>query len=389
MNVIGRDNQAKHGFLNFASFLDELVGSLTEENLSRAIPDAVLKKIRHVVITGNGDSYAASLATKEFGSRMFRGCDYQALRCIDVSRHHVFDEEHPGETLVMVISVSGGGARVAEAMQRAAKKGCVTLAITGNPQSRMASFAEYILPIRIPKATDFSPSYQARTYVAAVCTTVLLSAHAGQLRGNLTQEAAADIRAELIRYAHAAYSEETLGRIDDQMYALAKTWAGYLGFDFVGGGSDFATAYFGAAKFFELCGSLNCLNDSEDWCHIDFFQTKRDQLGTVAVANRNCASYSRTLETIGSMVKSDRNVLVVTDEKAEAFPEKATVCTLPASKYEFVNPVAGFLPLFMLGNYICLERGYEYFGGTSATNPLFSQDGGVNTIKSSKIEYID
>ena len=72
----------------------------------------VLKNIDRVIITGNGDSYAASLATREINSRMFPNKDYHVLRCVDVSRHYIFPTEHPERTLVIVISVSGGGARV-------------------------------------------------------------------------------------------------------------------------------------------------------------------------------------------------------------------------------------------------------------------------------------
>lgn len=389
MKVIGKDNQVKSGFLSYPQFLDGLVEELTQEQLSQAIADETLKKIRHVVVTGNGDSYAACLATKEFGSKMFLGADYQALRCIDVSRHHVFDPVRPDETLVIVISVSGGGARVTEAMKRAAAKGCTTLAITGNPESRMAKEAGHVLPIRIPKMTDFSPAYQARTYVAAVCTTLLLALHAGLLRGNVTRQEADRLRAAVSQYGHSVCCPEVLDRVDAQMCELAETWKTYRGFDFVGGGSDFATAYFGTAKFFELCGSLNCLNDCEDWCHIDYFQTDRDRIGTIAVGFTACNSFSRTVETVGSMKKSGRNVLVVTDAGAEAFEPGVTVCTLPGAKEDFLNPLGSFIPLFMLGNYIALDRGYEYFGGMGPSNPLFSQEGGINTIKSSRVEYFD
>lgn len=389
MKVIGRDNNVKSGFLRFPDFMDGVVDGLTDGMISTVIPDEKLKAIRHVVITGNGDSYAASMATKEFNSRMFQGADYQALRCIDVSRHHVFCEDHPEETLVIMISVSGGGSRVTEAMARAARKGCTTLAITGNPDSRMAKEAEYTLKIEIPKASDFSPAYQARTYVAAVCTTMLLGLHAGVLRGNASKEEADEIRKEIRAYVREICSEAVLGRIDDQMYELAQSWKDYLGYDFVGSGSDFATAYFGAAKFFELCGSLNCLNDSEDWCHIDYFQTKRNQLGTVAVASGNSASFSRTVETIASMKKSDRNVLVVTDCEPSHFIDGVCVCTLPVARHDYISPLMNFLPLFMLGNYIAIGREYEYFGGMGADNPLFSQEGGINTIKTSEIIYID
>ena len=253
----------------------------------------------------------------------------------------------------------------------------------------MAKEAGHILQIRIPKAETFSPAFQARTYVAAVCTTLLMALHAGLLRGRVIQQQAAEIRQEILDYVTRACNEEVLARVDDQMYGLAKTWQGYLGYDFVGGGSDFATAYFATAKFFELCGSLNCLNDSEDWCHIDYFQTKRDQLGTVAVAFQSCASFSRTVETIGSMQKSDRNVLVITDADPDRFQPGVTVCRIPGSDRDFINPLVNFFPLFMLGNYIAIDRDYEYFGGMGPSNPLFSQEGGVNTIKSSQIEYVD
>lgn len=389
MQVIGRDNRVKSGFLNFPEFIDGLLAHLTDEEISNAIPDDRLRAIKRVIITGNGDSYAAAMATKEFNSRMFQNLEYQALRCIDVSRHHVFSTDHPEQTLVMVISVSGGGSRVTEAMKRARMKGCTTLAITGNPESRMAKEAEFVLQIQIPKTAEMSPANQAKTYVAAVCTTTMLGLHAGQLLGTTTQDAAKAMRQEISDYVHNICDESVLSAIDDQMYELAQTWQSYLGFDFVGGGVDFATAYFGTAKFFELCGSLNCLNDVEDWCHIDYFQTKRDQLGTIAVASGNCASFTRAVETIGSMKKSGRNVLVVTDQPKEAFIEGVTVCTLPKTCHDNVNPVMNFIPLFMLGNYIALARGYEYFGGMGPHNPLFSQEGGINTIKSSNVEMID
>ena len=111
MKVIGRDNQVKNGFLHFPAFLQTLLGELTDEAIAKAIPDEKIKKIKRVIITGNGDSYAACLATKEFNSRMFHNLEYQALRCIDVSRHHVFPTQDPEATLDIVISVSGGGAR--------------------------------------------------------------------------------------------------------------------------------------------------------------------------------------------------------------------------------------------------------------------------------------
>ena len=51
------------------------------------------------------------------------------------------------------------------------------------------------------------------------------------------------MRREILEYSRAVCCEEVLGRIDQQMYELAQTWQAYIGFDFVGGGTDFATAW--------------------------------------------------------------------------------------------------------------------------------------------------
>lgn len=388
MKVIGQDNNMKIGFQEWPAFARTLLESITEEMLSQTIPDNVIRNVKRVIITGCGDSFAATLATKNFNAEMFNGCDYHALRTIDVSRHHVFPAgEDNRDTLVIVISVSGTGARVTEAMMRAANAGCTTLAITGHPESRMAQAAEYVLELQIPKLSAYSVAAQTQSYFCAVLTTTLIGLHAGLLRGAINAQEAAAQREEILRYVHAVCDK--LDEIDCRIEHVADSFKDYIGYDFVGAGSDFATAYFGSAKFFESIGALCCLNDSEDWCHINFFMRNRTQLGTIVVASRNSNSFSRSAETIASMKKSDRNVLVITDTAATAFIDGVIVCTLPATEYEHITPLMNYIPICMLGNYIAIKNDLEYFGGTGPENPLFSQDGGINTIKTSEIVLVD
>lgn len=390
MQVTGRDNNMKIGFESMPGIAEALLENLSEKKLSEAVPDELVQGLERVVVTGCGDSYAATLATKELNERMFAGCDYHALRTIDVSRHFVFPQRAPEKTLVMVISVSGGGARVTEAMMRAAKAGCTTLGITAHPESRMGVQAQYILQLKIPQLPVSSIASQTRNYLAALMTTLLMGLHAGRVRGVISERQVEERRAEVLRYVRAVCDPGVLDRVDDQMMRLASAgWKDYLGYDFVGAGSDFATAYFGTAKFFEYYGALSCLNDSEDWCHINYFMRDRGRIGSIVVASQNSASFSRSVETIASMQKSGRNVLVVTDAAPEAFIEGVTVCRLPGTDYAYISPLMNYIPLCMLGNYIALLNNYEYFGGMGPENPLFSQEGGINTIKSSKIVLID
>lgn len=276
MQVTGRDNNMKIGFESMPGIAEALLENLSEKKLSEAVPDELVQGLERVVVTGCGDSYAATLATKELNERMFAGCDYHALRTIDVSRHFVFPQWAPEKTLVMVISVSGGGARVTEAMMRAAKAGCTTLGITAHPESRMGVQAQYILQLEIPQLPVSSIASQTRNYLAALMTTLLMGLHAGRVRGVISERQVEERRAEILRYVRAVCDPGVLDRVDDQMLRLASAgWKDYLGYDFVGAGSDFATAYFGTAKFFEYYGALSCLNDSEDWCHINYFMRDR------------------------------------------------------------------------------------------------------------------
>lgn len=372
-------------FKTWPVFTEQLMGSITDQSFSEAIPDEVLKKVRRVIVTGCGDSYAASLATKTINEQMFGSADYHVLRTIDVSRNYVFHEEEDlKQTLVIVISVSGSGARVTEAMMRARTKGCSTLAVTGNPQSRMALAAEYVYTLNIPKSETFSWANQTKNYFSAILTTTLFGMHAGCLLGKTTPEEVARRRGEIQSYVNAAAAmlddtAEVIDRVSDR-------FKDSIGFDFIGGGADFATAYFGTAKLFEAIGALCCLNDSEDWCHINFFMRNRDRIGSVAVATKCGNSFSRTVETVASMQKSGRDVLVVTDAGEEEFIEGVTVCKMPATDREYIAPLMNYIPLCMLGCIISQKNNLEYFGGTGPENPLFSQDGGINTIKSSKIE---
>ena len=145
--IIGKDNLLKETLGSFPELFKDYFNDMPGSENEGFIPDALLKKIRRVIITGNGDSYAVSLAAESLGRRVFP--DHYALRSLDVSRHFVFPEDDAENTLVIVISVSGNGARAAEAVKRAAVKGCNTLVVTRNPGSRAAKESKYVLKINM------------------------------------------------------------------------------------------------------------------------------------------------------------------------------------------------------------------------------------------------
>ena len=57
MNVISRDNNVMNGFLDYPAYAEGLLERLTDDAISQAVPDKILRKIKRVIVTGNGDSY--------------------------------------------------------------------------------------------------------------------------------------------------------------------------------------------------------------------------------------------------------------------------------------------------------------------------------------------
>lgn len=386
---MSKDMQMKADFLTYPEFCAKNLGLAMARFSEPALPKEVYQKIRRVIVTGSGDSYAAALATQDFCGRMFAGRGYYVMRCIDVSRHFIFPHDEQGSTLVVVISASGSGARASEAVLRAAKIGCTTLAITSKPDSRLAQNAHYSHLIDPPQASPFSPASMTKSYFSTALALLMFGLVSGMQLGTINLDQAKKHCALVQQHINQVYTEESIESLDTQMYHLAKQWRHYRGYGFTGGGSDFAIASFGSAKFFELCGSINSLNDSEDWCHIDFFQTDRHRLGNVAIATKGCASFSRTMETVVSMSMSGRNVLLVTDAIDLPALHGTTICTLPKAEEVYLTCLSSIIPLVLLPAYIAQTRNYPYFGGMDASNPLFSQDGGINTIKSSKIMLME
>lgn len=385
-----RDLAEVKDFIRLPAFVKKIVEEdYTYEKLAQLIPAEVMKNARRVILTGNGDSYCASLALRIFFEKMLHMSDVVAERCIDVGRHFYFNsDEDLSQTLVFVTSASGTGARVAEAMRRCSKKGCSTFSVTASADSLIAKDAKFVLVETGEKVYDYHYSTQSFTYVNAMVNLYLVALYGGVVRGVITPERERELRAELVRYAESFVP--VLDDIDTQMYELALSWADTIGYDFVGTGVDIAAAYFGAAKFFEYAGSINMYSDSEDWNHINFFMRDRALLGTCVAASKGNESLSRTIETIGGMVKSDRRVLVVTECAPDQFPAGVTVCQLPDTTVLEFKPLMNFIPFTLLGFHIARMRDLGFFvsDGGYGTGPLFAEED-MNKIKTSEIVYID
>ncbi len=360
---------------------DQIAG--VRKGIEGSIPPESLKNIRRVILTGCGDSYFAARAVipafKRFAGKF--GSKFSAERCIDVSRFIELPEKDAASTLVIAISASGGPARVEEALLRAKKHGCMTMALTNNPDSRAAKAAEFMLIVNTPAFPNPNPGL--RNYYASLTGLLMFAAYLGECKG-ISPVGTMDNLADAIRTYTKSYAA-ILPQIDEKMFRLAIQWKDYATIETIADDISASTAMFIGAKFVEVAGIMAPHIDSEDWCHVNYFSHAPEKIGTIIVADINDNNRTRIGETIHQAAGIGRPVLLIANGTGKDFgvSEEMTELVVPDApkNYEFLLPLLNYIPGSILASYVSELIGEPYFrAGTGHWG-----DEGVGTIKSSQV----
>ena len=344
--------------------------------------------IQRVILTGCGDSRAASMAVKHAFEQL-TGIPTEVVTALDLSRY--YDPKQlgfaPRNPLVIAVSNSGGVARVGEAIQRAVGAGAFALGITGQRDSLLGRSASRVLDLEIP---PFESAPGVRSYLVSVLSLLLLAIRLGEVRGRYTMDQANAYRKDLLRQGEAL--ERLLPALDEKTEALAGQWKDFDAFDFTGAGKDLAAAWYGHAKIFEAAGKCAMCINAEEWLHLNFFMRRVDSTGTSVV----CTGRNRGICRVREMVHhaaSDmgRPTAVITDEP-ELFRERgAEIFEIPKTEYDFSSALTNAVPLALLAGFIsamlgetygrgCKDRWAFADHGAGITQSAIILDGGGNAL---------
>lgn len=340
---------------------DQIAG--IKKGLETSIPREVIKDVRRVIITGCGDSYlAAHLAVPAF--KKYAGAfgnNFKAERAIDVSKTFQCDPKEAAATLVIGISASGGAVRVQEALLRAKHYGAKTLAITNGAESRCAKSAEYALIVNTPDFPEPGPGL--RNYYASLMGVYAIAALMGEAKG-IQPEGTLEKLFEAISEYTATFAEY-LDEIDEQAFKIAKAWENMYAMEAIGDYTDWASAYFIAAKLVEVAGIAATTIDSENWCHVHVFAADRKNIGTVIVSTKEFNNLSRVKETLRTVEGIERPAWLITTGTREDYEvgEGIEVCTLPKAPegFEFIEPMLNHIPGSIMTSYVAALHGEPYF----------------------------
>lgn len=397
MNKLEWDNPIRRQVFSLPELLEEQLKSAFGPGLKELISMAEFFDVRKIILTGAGDSYAAALAMAPVIEKYCDCFGVQVMRAIEFTRFLSKGDigiGEPNSPLVIAISAGGGTARMVEVLKKANQLGAFSVLMTNKADSAAAREAKRIYVLQTPSLPG-NDSPGLRSYFASQIGLIALAVRMGHVRGTLAPTAPARFKNAVTDYVKS-FEGEVLETIDNQMFALASKWKAFERFDFVGDGVEYGSAFFGAAKFLECNGAAVSVDDSEDWCHINYFVKNPETVGTVIMADVDSPSYGRIVETVNSAHRIGRPVLVVTNGEGQSFDEGVEVCVLPKTPegFSFLTPLMDFIPASILAGYLAALNGEPFFrrfklpdGELVTDTPFANRD--CMTLGNSKIEIYE
>ena len=228
--------------------------------------------LKRLYVTGCGDSHHVALTT-ELAFEALAGIPTEPMTALQFARYGVgyIPDTGPGTNAVIGISASGEVSRTLETLVLAPKAGATPIALTATPSSQVGQAGELILSSAIAsfptKEGEIVPG--VRSYHANQLALYLLAVRIGEVRGAIPSSEASAIRNELLSLADLA--EQTIETCDPLARQLAQDWADAKEFVFAGGGPNYGTALFSAAKVLEASGDPALGQDMEEWAHLQYF----------------------------------------------------------------------------------------------------------------------
>jgi len=243
-----------------------------------AMREAVAARPEHDISSGFsigcGDSYCAAIAARAFmmdaTKRMI-----EPVESLEFSRYLV--SYLPTDAFVFGVSNSGTVSRTIEGVRLARERGAWTFAVTVSAANRLAETAETLIKV------NATPNIKERpdgtrvvtpgtvTYTASLLGLCLAGVALGERVGSLDAKRSRAIVDEFRRLADAMAAADEAARATTA--EIAASFTPDRETVILGGGPNYATAYFGMAKWHEALTRPCHTSELEEWAHEEYFIT--------------------------------------------------------------------------------------------------------------------
>lgn len=311
---------------------------------------------------GCGDSYCAALAARQFMMRA-TGRPVEPVEALEFSRYLVGDL--PQNSFVFGVSNSGTVSRTIEGVRLARERGAWTFAVTVAADNKLALTAETLIKVNATPNIKELPDGRrvvtpgSITYTASMLGLFVAAIAIGERLGHLNVQKSAQLVADL----HTA--ADAMVKSDAPTLALASSIADRFTPDrktvIVGAGPNYATAYFGMAKWFESLTRPAHMSQLEEWAHEHYFMT--DEKTDTFIVLPPGPGRERGLEQARAAREMGSQVVIIGDETdAEAKAASDIYFPMPAGIPESVTPFVYKLPFEYLSCEISRMQGTAFLG---------------------------
>jgi glucosamine--fructose-6-phosphate aminotransferase (isomerizing) len=349
------------------------------------LSEADISGVRHLYITGCGDSYHAGVAASLVFQRFSALHTVSPLPAMQFARYQASFLPPPesGLSLVIGISVSGQVSRTAEALELARRAGARTLAITANLDGPLAEVAGLILsPPPSPPAAESQDLVLpgATSFITSMIALFQIALHLGRLKGRLTGPTWREEQNKLLKLA--GQMPEVFERNDQPAARYVNSWAETNEIVYCGSGPNYGTAMFSAAKLIEASGDNALAQDLEEWAHLQYFG--RDVHAPTILISGGARDAGRAIEIATAARAIGRNLAIIAPSGsplAETSSEQELMAT-GSDTDECYHPLQACLPGLLIAAHRARQLDEPYFRGFGGGRSL-EGGGGISRIRDS------
>lgn len=325
--------------------IDFVTGEVTLADLH--LSEATLKTLHKVTIVACGTSYYAGLIGKFLIENLARlpvevdyGSEYRY-------RRPILDEK----TLVVAITQSGETVDTLAALEEARHHHAPTAAIVNAVGSQAARVADGVIYMQAGPEIGVAST---KAFTTSLVDLLLLAMFLGQRRGVIDSALSLQIAHEL------ALLPERVGDVlaqDEHYQMLARKYANYENFLYLGRGINYPTALEGALKLKEI-----------SYIHAEGYPAGEMKHGPIALIDENMPTvviavhdgvYEKMLSQVEQVKARNGLVIAVVNPDDEAVGSKVDDTIVIPDSIEWLTPILAVVPLQLLAYHIAVWRGSD------------------------------
>lgn len=293
---------------------------------------------RYVLIAARGSSDNAAV----YGKYLFGALVGLPVALATPSLYTLYDQPPRVDGAVVIgVSQSGQSPDICAVVEHAQAAGVPTVAITNDPDSRLARAAADVIPLHAGVERSIAAT---KTYTAQLMALALLAAH---LSGSA--ERVAELAAVPAAVATTLALQASVTQAAERYRYMEKCVV-------IGRGYNYATAFELALKLKELTYVLAEPYSSADFRHGP--QALVEDGFPVLVFAPQSRVYAEVVDLLKRLGERGAERLVVSDG-AEALAEGRTSIALPVSLPEWLSPLTAIIPGQLFALALTLAKGYE------------------------------